>query len=258
LRNGTCRRYNAKQELIFSQEYENGCLISSKTDVNNKRKLSILCESERSNVYGLAHRQFFSSGKEHYSSEKIDSLAQWYSYIMDCTPFNSFDFQSLDVGQQFVKVHFPVGAFPGLMAGDTTNPRNKEFYQSLQKLNWNRPTLEIVNGEYVGKIMLEGLYSYAVLSSYFPNIQSWMEFGYTKDNPRNREVDFGWKRTNRPNAISISYENACLMRASMTIPAGNIPLLIYADGEVEVENQLYSSVDLLKDNNHMIHEIGWD
>jgi antitoxin component YwqK of YwqJK toxin-antitoxin module len=258
LRNGTCRRYNAKQELIFSQEYENGCLISSKTDVNNKRKLSILCESERSNVYGLAHRQFFSSGKEHYFSEKIDSLAQWYSYIMDCTPINSFDFQSLDVGQQFVKVHFPVGAFPGLMAGDTTNPRNKEFYQSLQKLNWNRPTLEIVNGEYVGKIMLEGLYSYSVLSSYFPNIQSWMEFGYTNENPRNREVDFGWKRTNRPNAISISYENACLMRASMTIPAGNIPLLIYADGEVEVENQLFTNDDLLKDNNHMIHEIGWD
>jgi hypothetical protein len=106
--------------------------------------------------------------------------------------------------------------------------------------------------------MLEGLYSYSVLSSYFPNIQSWMEFGYTNENPRNREVDFGWKRTNRPNAISISYENACLMRASMTIPAGNIPLLIYADGEVEVGNQLYSSVDLLKDNNHMIHEIGWD
>ena len=258
LRNGTCRRYNAKQELIFSQEYLNGCLISSKTDVNNKRKLSMLCESERSNVYGLAHRQFFSSGKEHYSKEQIDSLAQWYSYIMDCTPINSFDFQSLDVGQQFVKVHFPVGAFPGLMAGDTTNPRNKEFYQSLQKLNWKRPTLEVVNGEYVGKIMLEGLYSYAVLSSYFPNIQSWMEFGYTNENPRNREVDFGWKRTNRPNAISISYKNACLMRASMTIPAGNIPLLIYADGEVEVENQLFTNDDLLKDNNHMIHEIGWD
>lgn len=258
LRNGTCRRYNAKQELIFSQEYLNGCLISSKTDVNNKRKLSMLSESERSNVYGLAHRQFFSSGKEHYSKEQIDSLAQWYSYIMDCTPFNSFDFQSLDVGQQFVKVHFPMGAFPGLMEGDTINPRNKEFYQSLQKLNWNRPTLEIVNGEYVGKIMLDGLYSYALFNNYFPNIQSWMEFGYTNENPRNREVDFGWKRTNRPNAISISYENACLMRASMTIPAGNIPLLIYADGEVEVENQLFTNDDLLKDNNHMIHEIGWD
>jgi hypothetical protein len=48
------------------------------------------------------------------------------------------------------------------------------------------------------------------------------------------------------------------MRVSMTIPAGNIPLLIYADGEVEVENQLFSTDDLLKDNNHMIHEIGWD
>jgi len=258
LRNGTCRRYNAKQELIFSQEYLNGCLISSKTDVNNKRKLSVLCQSERSNVYGLAHRQFFSSGKEHYSSEKIDSLAQWYSYIKDCTPFTSFDFQSLDVGQQFVKVRFPVGAFPRLMEGDTTNPRNKEFFESLKKLQWSRPTLEIVNGEYVGKIMLDGLYSYALFNSYFPNLQSWMEFGYTKENPREREVDFGWKQRYRPNSINIIRENDCLMRASMTIPAGNIPLLIYADGEVEVENQLFTNDDLLKDNNHMIHEIGWD
>jgi len=258
LRNGTCRRYNAKQELIFSQEYLNGCLIPSKTDLNNNRKLSILCGSERSNIYGLAHRQFFNSGMEHYSKEKIDSLAQWYAYIMDCTPFNSFDFQSLDVGQQFVKVHFPVAAFPRLMEGDTTNPRNKEFFESLKKLGWSRPYLEIVNGEYVGKILLDGLYSYAIFSSYFPNLQSWMEFGYTKDNPRNRDIDFGWKRTNRPNVISISYENACLMRASMTIPAGNIPLLIYADGEVEVENQLFSTEDLLKDNNQMIPEIGWD
>ncbi len=258
LRNGTCHRYNAKQELIFSQAYLNGCLIPSKTDLNNNRKLSILCGSERSNVYGLVHRQFFNSGNEHYSREQIDSLAQWYSYIMDCTPFNSFDFQSLDVGQQFVKVHFPVAAFPRLMEGDTTNPRNKEFFESLKKLGWSRPYLEIVNGEYVGKILLDGLYSYAVLSSYFPNIQSWMEFGYTNENPGNREVDFGWKRTNRPNAISISYKNACLMRASMTIPAGNIPLLIYADGEVEVENQLFTNDDLLKENNPWIHEIGWD
>ena len=115
LRNGTCRRYNAKQELIFSQEYENGCLISSKSDLNNKRKLSILSENERSNVYGLAHRQFFSSGKEHYSSEKIDSLAQWYLYIMDCAPLSSFAFPSMDVGEQFVTVRFPVGALPRLM-----------------------------------------------------------------------------------------------------------------------------------------------
>lgn len=258
LRNGTCRQYNAKQELIFSQEYLNGCLIHNKTNINMKRKLSDLSESEHSNVYGLAHRQFFSSGKEHYSNEKIDSLAQWYSYIIDCAPFSSFAFPSMDVGEQFVTVRFPAGAFPRLMEGDTTNPRNKEFYQSLQKLNWNRPTLEIVNGEYVGKIMLDGLYSYALFSTYFPNLQSWMEFGYTKGSPREREVDFGWKRTNRPNAITISYENACLMRASMTIPAGNIPLLIYIDGEVEVENQLFSTDDLLKDNNHMIHEIGWD
>ena len=258
LRNGTCRRYNAKQELIFSQEYLNGCLIPSKTDLNNKRKLSVLSESERSNVYGLVHRQFFSSGKEHYTREHIDSLAQWYSYIMDCTPFTSFDFQSLDVGEQFVTVRFSMGAFPRLMEGDTTNPRNKEFYQSLQKLNWNRPTLEIVNGEYVGKIMLDGLYSYAIFASYFPNLQSWMEFGYTKESPREREVDFGWKQRYRPNSINIVRENAYLMRASMTIPAGNIPLLIYADGEVEVENQLFTNDELLKDNNHMIHEIGWD
>ncbi|MFZ9611853.1 MAG: hypothetical protein ACO29Q_01105 [Crocinitomicaceae bacterium] len=258
LRNGICRRYNAKQELIFSQEYLNGCLIPSKTDLNNKRKLSILCESERSNVYGLAHRQFFNSGQEHYSSEKIDSLAQWYSYIMDCNPFANFDFQSLDVGQQFVKVHFPVAAFTRLPEGDTTNPRNKEFFESLKKLGWSRPSLEIVNGEYVGKIMLEGLYSYAVLSSYFPNLQFWMEFGYSKGNPRQQEIDFDWKRTNRPNTISISNENACLVRSSMTIPAGNIPLLIYPDGEVEVENQVYSSEDLLKDNNQYMHEIGWD
>jgi hypothetical protein len=27
---------------------------------------------------------------------------------------------------------------------------------------------------------------------------------------------------------------------------------------VEVENQLFTNDDLLKDNNHMIHEIGWD
>lgn len=257
-RNGICRRFNTKQELIFSQEYVKGCLIPSKTDVNNKRKLSILSETERSNVYGLAHRQFFSSGKEHYSSEKIDSLAQWYSYIIDCAPFSSFAFPSMDVGEQFMTIHFPVGAFPRLMEGDTTNPRNKEFYHSLQKLNWNRPTLEIVNGEYVGNIMLDGLYSYAIFVTYFPNLQSWMEFGFTKESPRDQEVDFGWKRTNRPNAISITRENSCLMRVSMTIPAGNIPLLIYADGEVEVENQAYSSDDLLKDNNQMIHEIGWD
>jgi antitoxin component YwqK of YwqJK toxin-antitoxin module len=258
LRNGTCRCYNAKQELIFSQEYLNGCLIPSKTDLNNKRKLSVLSESERSNVYGLVHRQFFSSGKEHYTREHIDSLAQWYSYIMDCTPFTSFDFQSLDVGEQFVTVRFSMGAFPRLMEGDTTNPRNKEFYQSLQKLNWNRPTLEIVNGEYVGKIMLDGLYSYAIFASYFPNLQSWMEFGYTKESPREREVDFGWKQRYRPNSINIVRENAYLMRATMSIPAGNIPLLIYADGEVEVENQLFTNDDLLKDNNQMIHEIGWD
>jgi len=258
LRNGTCRRYNSKQELIFSQEYLNGCLIPNKTNIHMKRTLSDLSVSERSNVYGLAHRQFFSSGKEHYSNEKIDSLAQWYLYIIDCAPFSSFTFPSTDVGQQFVRVHFPVGAFPRLMEGDTTNPRNKEFYESLRKLNWNRPTLEIVNGEYVGKIILDGLYSYALFASYFPNLQSWMEFGYTKESPREREVDFGWKRMNRPNAISISYENACLMRASMTIPAGNIPLLIYADGEVEVENQLFTNDDLLKDNKQMIHEIGWD
>ena len=258
LRHGTCRRYDAKQQLIFSQEYVNGCLITSKTDFNNKRKLSILCESERSYVRGLAHRQFFSSGKEHYSSEKIDSLAQWYSYIIDCAPFSSFTFPSMDVGEQFVRIHFPIGAFPRLMEGDTTNPRNKEFYQALQKLHWNCPKMDIVNGEYVGKIILDGLYSYALFSTYFPNLQSWMEFGYTKESPREREVDFGWKRTNRPNAISIFNENACLLRASMTIPAGNIPLLIYADGEVEVENQLFSSDELLIDNNQMRHEIGWD
>jgi antitoxin component YwqK of YwqJK toxin-antitoxin module len=34
LRNGVCRRYNAKQELIFFQEYDNGCPIQAKTNIN--------------------------------------------------------------------------------------------------------------------------------------------------------------------------------------------------------------------------------
>ena len=48
------------------------------------------------------------------------------------------------------------------------------------------------------------------------------------------------------------------MKAALTISFGSVSLLIYSDGEVEVENQLYTNEELLKENPNMIHEIGWD
>jgi antitoxin component YwqK of YwqJK toxin-antitoxin module len=258
LRNGTCRRYNAKQELIFSQEYENGCLISSKTDVNNKRKISILGVSERTYVYGLAHQQIIRTLKEHYTPEEIDSLVQWYSYIIDCTPFSSFTFPSIDVGEQLLFLRLPEAAFPGLLSGDTTNYRVKEIVTSFAKLGWDLPKWHLENGIYVGKIHLEGLYSPQILNTYFSFCQSWMEFAYTKENPRDRQVDYGMKRYQRQNSINLSRVNACLMKAALTISFGSVSLLIYSDGEVEVENQLYTNEELLKENPNMIHEIGWD
>jgi antitoxin component YwqK of YwqJK toxin-antitoxin module len=127
LRNGVCRRYNTKQELIFSQEYDHGCPIQAKTNINNKRKISILGVSERTYVYGLAHQQIIRTLKEHYTPEEIDSLVQWYSYIIDCTPFSSFTFPSIDVGEQLLFLRLPEAAFPGLLSGDTTNYRVKSI-----------------------------------------------------------------------------------------------------------------------------------
>ena len=85
-----------------------------------------------------------------------------------------------------------------------------------------------------------------------------MEFAYTKENPRDRQVDYGMKRYQRQNSINLSRVNACLMKAALTISFGSVSLLIYSDGEVEVENQLYTNEELLKENPNMIHEIGWD
>jgi hypothetical protein len=258
LRNGVCRRYNTKQELIFSQEYDHGCPIQAKTNINNKRKISILGVSERTYVYGLAHQQIIRTLKEHYTPEEIDSLVQWYSYIIDCTPFSSFTFPSIDVGEQLLFLRLPEAAFPGLLSGDTTNYRVKEIVTSFAKLGWDLPKWHLENGIYVGKIHLEGLYSPQILNTYFPFCQSWMEFAYTKENPRNRQVEYGMKRYQRQNSINLSRVNACLMKAALTISFGSVSLLIYSDGEVEVENQQYTNEELLKENPNMIHEIGWD
>ncbi len=257
-RNGACPRYNANQELIFYQEYDHGCPIQSKTNINNKRKLSILCESERTYVYGLAHQQIMRTLKEHHTQEEIDSLVQWYSYIIDCTPFASFTFPSIDVGEQLLFLRLPEAAFPGLLSGDTTNYRVKEIVKSFAKLGWELPKWNLENGIYVGKIRLDGLYSHQIFNNYFPFCQSWMEFAYTKENPRDRQVDYGMKRYQRQNSINLSRVNACLMKAALTISFGSVSLLIYSDGEVEVENQQYTNEELLKENPNMIHEIGWD
>ena len=258
LRNGACRRYNNKQELIFYQEYERGFPIQTKNKVNDKRKLASLSETERANVYGLAHQQIFRTNKEHYSRAEIDSLAQWYTYVMDCHPFSSFTFQSTDVGEQLLFLRFPEGAFPGLLQGDTTNYRVKEIVKSFAKLAWKMPVWNLENGSYVAKIHLEGLYSPQILNTYFPNCQSWMEFAYTKGNPMEQQIDYGWKQVRRQNRIHISRMNAFLMRAELVIPFGSISLLLYSDGEVEVENQQFTNEELLKDNSNIIHEIGWD
>jgi antitoxin component YwqK of YwqJK toxin-antitoxin module len=260
LRNGVCRRYNTKQELIFYQEYDHGCPIQAKTNINNKRKISILGVSERTYVYGLAHQQIIRTLKEHYTREEIDSLVQWYSYIIDCTPFSSFTFPSIDVGEQLVFLRLPEAAFPGLLSGDTTNYRVKEIVTSFTKLGWDLPKWHLENGIYVAKIHLEGLYSPQILNTYFPYCQSWMEFAYTKENPRDRQVypQTMAKRYQRQNSINLSRVNACLMKAALTISFGSVSLLIYSDGEVEVENQQYTNEELLKENPTMIHEIGWD
>ena len=258
LRHGLCQRYNAKQELIFSQMYENGCPIQVKTNINNKRKLAILCESERSYVYGLAYHQLLRTMKEHCSSEEIDSLAQWYSYIVDCSPFSSFPFPSSDVGEQLLFLRLPEAAFPGLLQGDTMNYRVKEIVKSFSSLGWELPKWNMENGIYLGKIRLKGLYSHQILDTYFPFCQSWMEFAYTKENPREQQLDFDWRQNNSQNRIHISKLNACLMRAELVIPFGSVSLLIYSDGEVEVENQQFTKDELLKENLNLIHEIGWD
>lgn len=258
LRNGVCRRYNNKQELIFSQEYENGCPIQAKTDINQKRKLSILLGDERSYVYGLAHQQILRSHFEHYTKAQIDSLAQWYSYVIDCNPVSHFAFTSTDVGEQQLTLRLPEGAFPGLIQGDTNYYRVKEIIQAFAKLNWILPKWKLENGIYEAVVTLDGLYSHQLLSTYFPNCQSWMEFSFTKGSPRNQEIDFDFKRINRRNTLNISRVNACLYRASMVIPFGSVSLLIYSDGEVEIENQLYTNEELLKENPNVIHEIGWD
>ena len=258
LRNGVCRRYNNKQELIFSQEYDHGCPIQAKTDINQKRKLSILLGDERSYVYGLVHQQILRSHFEHYTQAQIDSLAQWYSYVIDCNPVSNFAFTSTDVGEQQLTLRLPEGAFPGLIQGDTNNYRVKEIIQAFAKLNWILPKWKLENGIYVAVVTLDGLYSHQLLSKYFPNCQSWMELSFTKGSPRNQEIDFDFKRINRRNTLNISRVNACLYRASMVIPFGSVSLLIYSDGEVEIENQLYTNEELLKENPNMIHEIGWD
>jgi hypothetical protein len=85
-----------------------------------------------------------------------------------------------------------------------------------------------------------------------------MELTFTKGSPHDREIDYDFKRINRRNTLSISRVNACIYRASMVIPFGSVSLLIYSDGEVEIENQLYTNEELLKENPNMIHEIGWD
>ncbi|MDP4637562.1 MAG: hypothetical protein NWS43_06895 [Crocinitomicaceae bacterium] len=258
LRNGVCRRYNNKQELIFSQEYDHGCPIQAKTDINQKRKLSILLGDERSNVYGLVHQQILRSHFEHYTQDQIDSLAQWYSYAIDCNPVSHFTFTSTDVGEQQLTLRLPEAVFPGLIQGDTNNYRVKEIIQAFAKLNWILPKWKLENGIYEAVVTLDGLYSHQLLSKYFPNCQSWMELSFTKGSPRNQEIDFDFKRINRRNTLNISRVNACLYRASMVIPFGSVSLLIYSDGEVEIENQLYTNEELLKENPNMIHEIGWD
>ena len=258
LRNGVCRRYNNKQELIFSQEYDHGCPIHAKTDINQKRKLSILLGDERSYVYGLVHQQILRSHFEHYTQAQIDSLAQWYSYLIDCNPVSNFAFTSTDVGEQQLTLRLPEGAFPGLIQGDTNNYRVKEIIQAFEKLNWSLPKWKLENGIYVAVVTLDGLYSHQLLSKYFPNCQSWMELTFTKGSPHDREIDYDFKRINRRNTLSISRVNACIYRASMVIPFGSVSLLIYSDGEVEIENQLYTNEELLKENPNMIHEIGWD
>jgi hypothetical protein len=85
-----------------------------------------------------------------------------------------------------------------------------------------------------------------------------MEFAYTKENPRDRQVEDGMKRYQRQNSIHLSRVNSCLMKAALSIPFGSVSLLIYSDGEVEIENQLHTNEELLKENPNMIHEIGWD
>jgi hypothetical protein len=198
--------------------------------------------------------------KEHYTREEIDSLVQWYSYIIDCTPFSSFTFPSIDVGEQLVFLRLPEAAFPGLLSGDTTNYRVKEIVKSFAKLGWELPKWNLEKGIYVGKIRLDGFYSHQILNTYFPYCQSWMEFAYTKENPRDRQVypQTMAKRYQRQNSINLSRVNACLMKAALTIPFGSVSLLIYSDGEVEVENQQHTNEELLKENPNMIHEIGWD
>jgi antitoxin component YwqK of YwqJK toxin-antitoxin module len=258
LRNGICRRYNNKQELIFSQEYDNGCPIQAKTDINQKRKLSILLGDERSYVYGLAHQQILRSHFDHFTKTQIDSLAQWYAYVVDCNPVSHFAFTSTDVGEQQLTLRLPEGAFPGLIQGDTNNYRVKEIIQAFAKLNWTLPKWKLEKGNYEAVVTLDGLYSHQLLSKYFPNCQSWMELSYTKGSPRNQEIDYDFKRINRRNTLNISRVNACLFRASMAIPFGSVSLLIYSDGEVEIENQQHTNEELFKENPNMIHEIGWD
>ena len=247
IRNGLTQQFKQANQLIFSQNYIDGCIDKNYKSTIKQAKVSFITQPKaiQETFYQLAYEQLSrwnqqDSSKTIISNKSIDSLAElFYIFHEKWNKKIQFPYANSISYYPTLYLNLHVSTFAGLLKKDTTNVEVKKLLHLFNEQHWDLPTKwEEYYNNYTAKVTLKTYYTPYFLQKTIQEYvkKGWISYSYTS--PKNTESFHKNLQAYYP--LTISRVNTCVFRATYSIGNRTINWLIYPDQSVEFENQAFT------------------